>query len=61
MKKVFADTYFFLALISPRDAAHRRALEYSDGECPALVTTAWVIAELADGLAATPNRICRHE
>ena len=53
----FADTFFFLALRNPRDGAHERAtaitLQYPKRK---LVTTAWVLAEVADALAAPANR-----
>ena len=55
MNAVFGDTFYFIALLSPDDEAHTQAVEYSrriDG----LVTTEWVLLELADGLADTPNR-----
>jgi len=53
---VFADTFYYLALINPRDAAHTRALEASRKSSTKVVTSAWVIQELADGLAAPPVR-----
>ena len=56
MTRVFADTYYFIGLVNPNDRAHRRAIEYSQRERPSLLTTAWVMTELADGLARTQNR-----
>ena len=53
---VFADTFYYLALINPRDAAHSRALEASRKTFTQVVTSACVIQELADGLAAPPAR-----
>lgn len=53
---IFADTYFFIAALSPRDAGHVRAVNFSISNRRPLVTTAWVLTELADGLAATSNR-----
>jgi predicted nucleic acid-binding protein len=56
MKEVFADTFYYLAVLHADDAAHERAMEASAGlTCPA-VTTAWVLSELADGLAAPAKR-----
>lgn len=55
MTPLFADTYYFIALLSPHDAAHRRAVEYSR-LIEQSVTTEWVLLELADGLAGTKNR-----
>ena len=53
---VFADTYYFIALISPQDAGHAKAVEFSVQNREPIVTTSWVLTELADGLAGTPNR-----
>jgi uncharacterized protein len=47
----FADTSWFLAMIGPRDAHHARAVALSRQRVVPLVTTAWVIIELADGLS----------
>jgi hypothetical protein len=56
MTRVVADSYFFFALLNPRDAAHVKALEFCRGNRRPLATTAWVLTELADGLATTPHR-----
>ena len=56
MRRVFADTYFFIALVNERDRAHPRGVEFATSERASLVTTAWIMTELADGLAKTPNR-----
>jgi predicted nucleic acid-binding protein len=42
MTPVFADTFFFLALINPRDAAHSRAVAAANCRTGPLLTTAWV-------------------
>jgi len=49
MTKVFADTFYFLALLNKRDEAHAKALDLSS-RIEKLVTTEWVLTELADGL-----------
>jgi predicted nucleic acid-binding protein len=57
MSRVFADTFYFLALLNPKDAAHARATAFTlafEGE---MTTTAWVLTELADALAQPANRI----
>jgi uncharacterized protein len=46
---VFADTSFFIALLSRRDPLHARASAML-GEVRGMVTTAWILAELADGM-----------
>ena len=56
MTPVFADTFFFLALINRRDAAHAKAVAVATVQTRPLITTAWVLTELADGLATTPDR-----
>jgi uncharacterized protein len=56
MKHIFADAYFFFALLNPRDPAHAKAVDFSRQNRGPLATTAWVFTELADGLASTPRR-----
>jgi predicted nucleic acid-binding protein len=55
MNKVFADTFYFLALLNKHDEAHDKALTYASliGK---MVTTEWVLTELADGLASSRHR-----
>ena len=55
MKTCFADTYFFLALLSEDDEAHDQALALNQSVRAPLVTTGWVLTEVADALAA-PRR-----
>ena len=56
MSRVFADSFYFFALLNPNDAAHERAFRFSQQNAGPLLTTAWVIAELADALASTAQR-----
>ena len=56
MKLVFADSFYFLALYNPRDSAHDRAIEAARSFKGTLVTTDWVLAELADALSDPINR-----
>jgi uncharacterized protein len=51
MKTVFADTFYFLALLNPSDQAHGKAVAFTSGNTVRMVTTEWVLTELADGLA----------
>ena len=55
MKVAFADTFYFLALLNERDAAHERAI---DARAPdqTFVTTEFVLLELADALSKPPLR-----
>ena len=56
MKSVFADTFYFLALLNERDAAHARAVAASRIAGLALVTTEFVLIELADALCKPQQR-----
>ena len=56
MTRVFADTYYFLALINVKDAAHQRALRFSQSHNNPILTTSWILTELADGLSAVAHR-----
>jgi hypothetical protein len=56
MKPVFADTFFFLALLNPSDVAHRKALEVSRNLRRRRITTAWVLTEVGDAMAIGRNR-----
>jgi predicted nucleic acid-binding protein len=51
---VFADTFYFLALSNLADQAHRKAVEFTSSNTVRMLTTDWVITELADGLARSP-------
>ena len=56
MRMIFADTYYYLALLNPRDASHGRAIAAGRGLSSHLVTTAYVLTEVADALAAPKDR-----
>ena len=56
MSAVFADTYYYLALLSESDAGHQRAVKLSRTLPGRTVTTAWVLTEVADALAAPELR-----
>lgn len=56
MKRVFADSWFFIALVDARDAHHERVLRYSAENEPNLVTTRWILAEVANTLSEPPIR-----
>ena len=56
MRRVFADTFYFLALLNPNDQAHSRAVDLALGLYGELATTAWVLTELADAMSAPENR-----
>lgn len=56
MNRCFADTYYFLALLNPHDEAHERAVEFNASSRRPLVTTAFILIEVADALADTDAR-----
>ncbi len=56
MKPVFADTVFFLALINRRDQYHQSAVDHYASLSESLLTTAWILVELANAISASPLR-----
>ena len=56
MKEVFADTFYFLALLDRRDAHHRHVLDFATNFRGPLVTTRWVLVEVANALGRSPVR-----
>jgi predicted nucleic acid-binding protein len=56
MNRVFADSFYFFAVLNPKDTAHGKALEFATQHEEPIVTTAWVLTEFADGLAVTARR-----
>jgi predicted nucleic acid-binding protein len=53
---IFADTFYFLALLNQDDAAHSNALDISGQLTDTILTTAWVLTEVADAMAAPSLR-----
>jgi predicted nucleic acid-binding protein len=56
MKPVFADTYYFIALLNPADQDHERAVRWTAESSRAIVTTEFVLMEVADGMAKFNRR-----
>lgn len=56
MIPVFADTFYYLALLNPDDEAHGQAVTLSQSLRVPVVTTAWVLTEVADAMADPRNR-----
>ena len=52
----FADTFYFLARLNPADLAHARAISMPSNFSDQLLTTEWVLMEVADGLCDARNR-----
>jgi uncharacterized protein len=53
---VFADAFALIAWLSPRDNAHATVAAYLDGFTGRLMTTEWVLMEVADALSAPEAR-----
>lgn len=57
MTDVFADTYYFIAILSRTcEEARRRAVEATVNRTGRLVTTAWVLTEVANFLCESRHR-----
>jgi hypothetical protein len=56
MNRVFADTWFFLAILNPSDPNHSQALAASRTVRQHRVTTDWVLVEVGDALSRMGNR-----
>ncbi len=56
MNPLFVDSFYFFAILNPKDAAHSKAIEFSEQHAAPLVTTTWVLTEVGDGLARSANR-----
>ncbi len=53
----FADTFFYLALVNPNDTAHARAIALSRSFRGRVITTDFILLELADAMSAPPDRL----
>ena len=51
MKETFADAAYYLALLNVRDELHDRAVAVTPGLSGRLLTTTWVLTEVADALS----------
>lgn len=56
MRIAFADTYYFLALAVETDAAHVAALRFVRAFSGDVVTSDWIMVELADALCRQRHR-----
>ncbi len=56
MKTVVADSFYFFALANPNDPARHRATEFLKTYAGEMVTTAWILTELANGWAKPAQR-----
>lgn len=56
MKTVFADTFYFIAQLNTGDESHSQAIDYTASFSGRLLTTDWVMVELADACSRPPDR-----
>jgi predicted nucleic acid-binding protein len=56
MTTVFADAFYYFALVNPADERHQKAREFTAAFTGKIVTTAWIMTEVGDGLARAVNR-----
>ena len=56
MNAVFADTFYYVALLDPQDSTHEKAVNVTRGLESDIVTSAWVLLELANSLSAPRHR-----
>ena len=56
MSAVFADAFYFVARLNRHDQHHERVLEFSRGFRARLLTTDWILMEVADALAGSRCR-----
>lgn len=56
--RIFADTHYFIALLSRRDGAHEAALRWRHTHPRhEIVTTSWVLLELAGSMSMPHERV----
>ena len=56
MNLVFADAFYFVARLNRRDQHHERVVAFSREFRAHILTTDWVLMEVADALAKSENR-----
>jgi predicted nucleic acid-binding protein len=56
MRRVFVDTVYYLALTNPRDQYAADAIRFTADFSGAFVTSAWVLAEVANSLTRGTDR-----
>jgi len=56
MSAVFGDTFLYIALLNRHDQFHAKAVAFVDSFRDNIVTTEWVLAEVADAFAASKVR-----
>lgn len=56
MKGMFADAFFYVACLNRADQHHEKVMAFARRPLGRIVTTRWVLMELADALAASASR-----
>lgn len=56
MTALFADAFYFLAMLNPRDAWHAEANQFSGQNHVPILTTTWVLVEVGNGLSRSVDR-----
>jgi predicted nucleic acid-binding protein len=60
MSDVFADAFYYIALLNPADRFHSAAIRMTNSLSRPLVTTTWVFLEVADALSSPRLRRQTH-
>jgi len=61
MTEVFADAFYYIALLNPADQHHAAAVEATKNFRVPCVTTSWVLMEVADALSLPSVRRRTHQ
>ena len=56
MNPVFADSFYYIALLNRNDAAHKHAVQLAHNLRPRVMTTAFVMIEIADAMGKSGQR-----
>lgn len=56
MKRLFADTFYYLAVLNPADPAHAKARRFFGRTDRNHLTTTWVLTEVADAMSRVELR-----
>ena len=56
MRRVFADTFFYIAVLNRNDGTHRRTMEFIAVGAMDIVTTVAILLEVADAMSSPARR-----
>jgi predicted nucleic acid-binding protein len=56
-RRLFADSWYYLAMLNPRDIRHAEAKQFSLECTEHVVTTRWVLTEVFDAFCQPVNRL----